>query len=220
VTCIGPKNINSEMAYISSSLFSTNVAKLIMSMEKKTSTGSGKEKVTTTEFAVDEADAAVRSMLVVHDGNKLAPYVPPPTPPEEKKPEKAVVVVDQQQVWVLFSLFFKTRALYPHFFPLRCAKLRPRPWLSTEGLASEHSCLLPSCKPSPSPCGWEARCDIFSIFPRCTILLSEKKLKISLHKHFRNAHARERLDKSLRLCEEWHIRCTLPSCPLPTPSVE
>lgn len=99
VTCIGPKNINSEMAYISSSLFSTNVAKLIISMEKKNTVGSGKEKVTTTEFVVDENDAAVRSMLVVNKGNKLPPYQPPAATTEQKKVEKAVVVVDEQKVW-------------------------------------------------------------------------------------------------------------------------
>jgi NAD(P) transhydrogenase len=114
VTCIGPKNINSEMAYISSSLFSTNVAKLIMSMEKKHTTGKGKEKVTTTEFVVDENDAAVRSMLVVNKGNKLPPYQPPAVQAEQKKVEKAVVVIDEQKVWMRKAAT-STVALYGAF---------------------------------------------------------------------------------------------------------
>lgn len=91
-TCIGYTNMNSRMANTSSSLFGTNVGKLILSMEVD-----GK-------FVVDEEDQAVRSMLVVHDGKKLEPFVPPPPPPQPEKVEVKAVVVSDQQIWTKKAL--------------------------------------------------------------------------------------------------------------------
>uniref|UniRef100_A0A7S0DKH4 proton-translocating NAD(P)(+) transhydrogenase n=1 Tax=Amorphochlora amoebiformis TaxID=1561963 RepID=A0A7S0DKH4_9EUKA len=86
VTCLGYTNMPSRMASTASQLFGGNVTKLISSMIDK----EGK-------FQVDiENDEAVRSMCVVHKGQKLEPYVPPPPPPkEEKKDEPVVEIVEE-----------------------------------------------------------------------------------------------------------------------------
>jgi len=75
VTCVGFKNMPGRMATTASTLFSGNVTKLIQSMDID-----GK-------WVIDEEDDAVRSMLLLRDGNKLSPFVPPPPPPSAKKDE-------------------------------------------------------------------------------------------------------------------------------------
>lgn len=95
VTCVGYNNFPARMANVASDLFSGNVSKLIASMDVD-----GK-------FEVNEEDEAVRSMLVVHKGNKLGPYVPPPPPPrapEVPKPEPEVI--DPKQVALEQALFY------------------------------------------------------------------------------------------------------------------
>jgi len=88
VKCVGYSNLPARMASVASQLFGGNVTKLIVSMDRD-----GK-------FVVDESDAAVRSMLVVHEGKKLDPYVPPApiiapsTDKEEAKEEKVDVQKD------------------------------------------------------------------------------------------------------------------------------
>eukprot|EP00468_Gymnochlora_sp_CCMP2014_P002468 CAMPEP_0167759946 /NCGR_PEP_ID=MMETSP0110_2-20121227/11308_1 /TAXON_ID=629695 /ORGANISM="Gymnochlora sp., Strain CCMP2014" /LENGTH=1001 /DNA_ID=CAMNT_0007646393 /DNA_START=85 /DNA_END=3090 /DNA_ORIENTATION=+ len=87
VTCVGYTNMPSRMATTASTLFGGNVTKLLTSMIDKEN-----------NFFVDlENDEAVRSMCVVHKGEKLDPYVPPPPPPqEEKKGEDPVVEVVEE----------------------------------------------------------------------------------------------------------------------------
>lgn len=88
VTCIGYTNITSRIANVASTLFSGNVSKLILSMEKD------------KKFVVDTVgDEAVRSMCVVQAGNKLAPYVPPPPPPKKIVLAEEVVVVDPKTAY-------------------------------------------------------------------------------------------------------------------------
>ena len=78
VHCVGYSNVPARMSNVASEMFSGNVTKLLSSMDRE-----GK-------FVVDEDDEAVRSMLVVHNGAKLDPYVPPP-PPEKTQEELEVV---------------------------------------------------------------------------------------------------------------------------------
>lgn len=83
VTVIGYTNMPARMANTASTLFGGNVSNLILSMDVK------------DKFTVDEVnDTAVRSMLVVKQGVKFAPYVPPPKPVvvEEKKEVEVVNV--------------------------------------------------------------------------------------------------------------------------------
>lgn len=86
-TCIGYTNMNSRMAEVSSALFSTNVTKLLLSMNIE------------DKFQINLEDEAVRSMLVVNAGEKLEPYVPPPPPPVEEKEVVTEVVVSEQEIW-------------------------------------------------------------------------------------------------------------------------
>mmetsp|Transcript_10455 Transcript_10455/g.17035 ORF Transcript_10455/g.17035 Transcript_10455/m.17035 type:complete len:1024 (+) Transcript_10455:45-3116(+) len=88
VNCVGYGNIPGRMASVASQLFGGNVTKLISSMNID------------DKFVVDEEDNAVRSMLVVHDGQKLDPYVPPPPPVQDvvEEEEVEVVVEDPQKV--------------------------------------------------------------------------------------------------------------------------
>lgn len=84
VTCVGYTNMPGRMANTASTLFGGNVTKLLSSMIDKEN-----------NFFVDlDNDEAVRSMCVVHKGQKLEPYVPPPPPPTEEK-EAVVEVVEE-----------------------------------------------------------------------------------------------------------------------------
>lgn len=84
-TVIGYTNINSRIAATSSFMFGGNVTKLLTSMEDKAGA-----------FIVDQQDDAVRSMLVVDQGEQLAPFVPPPPPPQAEKVEVEVVEADPE----------------------------------------------------------------------------------------------------------------------------
>jgi NAD(P) transhydrogenase len=85
VTCIGHTNIPALMSNTASFLYGGNVTKLLQSMEDKE----------TGNYVINHEDAAVRSMLILENGRRLAPYVPPPPPPQPEKVEEAVVVVDE-----------------------------------------------------------------------------------------------------------------------------
>lgn len=68
VTSVGYTNMPSRMAHTASTMFGNNVTKLLLSMERD------------EKFVIDLEDPAVRSMLVVNKGEKLAPYQPPAQP--------------------------------------------------------------------------------------------------------------------------------------------
>lgn len=92
ITVVGYTNIESRMASTASSLFAGNVTNLLLTMQDK------KDK----KFIVDLQDPAVRSMLCVHKGEALAPYVPPAAPPssattkDADKKKEAVVLTPEQ----------------------------------------------------------------------------------------------------------------------------
>ena len=76
ITCIGYTNMPSRMAFTASNLFSGNVTKFLLSMNKEAEDENSKDM-----WHVDlENDEAVRSICVVHKGKELDPYVPPPPP--------------------------------------------------------------------------------------------------------------------------------------------
>eukprot|EP01035_Chromulina_nebulosa_P017810 gene17810-23420_t len=90
VTVVGYTNIESRMAMTASSLFSGNVTNLLLSMVDKK----------TKQYIVDPDDPAVRSMLIVNQGESLPPYVPPVTAASTAKPAVAkkepVPLTDEQ----------------------------------------------------------------------------------------------------------------------------
>lgn len=81
VKMIGFTNMNSRMPGISSTLFSGNLTKLLQDMSTEREVEEGKQY----EFAINEDDEAVRSMLAVKDGKVLDPYVPPERPAQVSK---------------------------------------------------------------------------------------------------------------------------------------
>jgi len=88
VTCIGYTDMPSRLATTSSSLFSNNISKFLLSIGPHTSKEAG-------YFNIDHKDEAVRGMLVLENGKMMWPApAPPPPPPKEEKKEVAEVVID------------------------------------------------------------------------------------------------------------------------------
>ena len=89
VTCVGYANFPSRLSTTASTLFSGNVTKFVLSMERE------------KKYVVDLNDEAVRSMCVVDKGTKLDPYVPPPPPPQSTTTSatdtKTVAVVNPEE---------------------------------------------------------------------------------------------------------------------------
>jgi NAD(P) transhydrogenase len=74
ITCIGYTNLPSRMAQTSTNLFSGNISKFLLSMNKEDKEGDAPDT-----WHIDlENDEAVRSICCVHKGNSLEPYMPPP----------------------------------------------------------------------------------------------------------------------------------------------
>jgi NAD(P) transhydrogenase len=73
ITCIGYTNMPSRMGTTSSNLFSGNVSKFLLSMNKE-----GEDDKPDMWHIDTENDEAVRSICIVHKGKGLDPYVPPP----------------------------------------------------------------------------------------------------------------------------------------------
>jgi NAD(P) transhydrogenase len=74
VTCLGYTDLPSRLATTSSSLYSNNISKLLLSAGPHTT------KVK-DHFYIDHKDEAVRGMLVLDDGNLTWPAPLPPPPP-------------------------------------------------------------------------------------------------------------------------------------------
>jgi NAD(P) transhydrogenase len=84
VTCIGYTDLPSRLSTTSSSLYSNNISKFLLSAGPHTSKESG-------FYHIDHEDEAVRGMLVVEQGKMMFPAPLPPAPPaptekEEVKP--------------------------------------------------------------------------------------------------------------------------------------
>lgn len=84
VTCIGFTDLPSRLPTTSSSLYSNNISKLLLSMGPQTT------KVT-DHYYIDHEDEAVRGMLVVENGKMMWPAPLPPPPPPKKEEESKVV---------------------------------------------------------------------------------------------------------------------------------
>eukprot|EP00536_Pseudo-nitzschia_multiseries_P005118 jgi/Psemu1/318569/estExt_fgenesh1_pm.C_930008 len=96
VTCIGYTDLPSRLPTTSSSLYSNNISKLLLSAGPQTT------KVP-ERFYIDHDDEAIRGMLVVEQGKLMfPPPAPAPPPVVEKKVEEAVVVpeVDYKQIYM------------------------------------------------------------------------------------------------------------------------
>lgn len=90
VTCLGYTDLPSRLPTTSSSLYSNNIFKFLLS------TGPMTTKVK-EYYHIDHEDEAVRGMLVVEDGKLMWPApLPPPPPPTQTKDQDAVpeVVID------------------------------------------------------------------------------------------------------------------------------
>mmetsp|Transcript_21046 Transcript_21046/g.26576 ORF Transcript_21046/g.26576 Transcript_21046/m.26576 type:complete len:1056 (+) Transcript_21046:151-3318(+) len=89
VTCIGFTDLPSRLPTTSSSLYSNNISKFLLSIGPMTT------KVK-DHFYIDHEDEAVRGMLVLENGKMMWPApLPPPPPPTEKKED---VVVEEAPI--------------------------------------------------------------------------------------------------------------------------
>lgn len=89
VTCIGYTDMPSRLATTSSSLYSNNISKFLLSIGPHTSKEAG-------YFHIDHEDEAVRGMLVVENGKMMypAPVKALPPPPKEEEKDVPEVVID------------------------------------------------------------------------------------------------------------------------------
>lgn len=85
VISIGYTDLLSRLSTQSSSLYSNNIAKFLLSMGPQTTKTKG-------EFLIDESDQAVRGALVTRDGELMWPAPPLPLPPAPKTIAKEVVI--------------------------------------------------------------------------------------------------------------------------------
>ena len=107
ITCIGYTNLPSRMAQTSTNLFSGNISKFLLSMNKEDKEGDAPDM-----WHIDlENDEAVRSICCVHKGNPLEPYVPPPPEVveaaevvEEPPPDPKVVTMSSAKTITLGAL--------------------------------------------------------------------------------------------------------------------
>lgn len=84
VTCIGFTDLPSRLPTTSSSLYSNNISKFLLSIGPQTT------KVK-EHFYIDHEDEAVRGMLVLENGKMMWPApLPPPPPPKETKEAEVV----------------------------------------------------------------------------------------------------------------------------------
>jgi len=94
VTCIGYTDLPSRLPTTSSSLFSNNISKFLLSAGPQTT----KEK---SYYYVDHEDDAVRGMLVLEKGEMMWPApAPPPPPPKKETKEVEPEVIDYRAPYV------------------------------------------------------------------------------------------------------------------------
>lgn len=92
VTCIGYTDLVSRLPEQSSTLYSNNVTKFLLSAGPQTTKEKG-------HFLIDSEDQAVRGALVTRDGELTwpAPPLPPPPPPKKKAISTPEVVFDPHE---------------------------------------------------------------------------------------------------------------------------
>jgi NAD(P) transhydrogenase len=94
VTCLGYTDLPSRLPTTSSSLFSNNISKFLLSAGPHTSKEAG-------HYFIDHKDEAIRGMLVVENGKMMYPAPLPPLPPVvEKKEEVKVVEIDYKTPYI------------------------------------------------------------------------------------------------------------------------
>jgi NAD(P) transhydrogenase len=94
VTCLGYTDLPSRLPTTSSSLFSNNISKFLLSAGPHTSKEAG-------HYFIDHEDEAIRGMLVVENGKMMYPAPLPPLPPVvEKKEEVKVVEIDYKTPYI------------------------------------------------------------------------------------------------------------------------
>lgn len=96
VTCLGYTDLPSRLPTTSSTLYSNNISKFLLSAGPQTTHESG-------YFYIDHDDEAVRGMLVLENGKMMYPAPLPPAPAQVTKDEKkdeTPVVVDYRAPYV------------------------------------------------------------------------------------------------------------------------
>uniref|UniRef100_A0A7S3DSQ9 proton-translocating NAD(P)(+) transhydrogenase n=1 Tax=Entomoneis paludosa TaxID=265537 RepID=A0A7S3DSQ9_9STRA len=97
VTCLGYTDLPSRLSSTSSSLYSNNISKFLLSAGPQTTKEAG-------YYHIDHADEAVRGMLVVENGKMMYPAPLPPAPAvapaAEKKEEEKPVEIDYRAPYV------------------------------------------------------------------------------------------------------------------------
>lgn len=94
-SCIGYTDLPSRLPTTSSTLYSNNISKFLLSIGPQTTKNSG-------YFYIDHEDEAVRGMLVLEKGKLMypAPLPPPPPAAPKKEEEKAPVEIDYRAPYV------------------------------------------------------------------------------------------------------------------------
>ena len=95
VTCLGYTDLPSRLPTTSSSLYSNNISKFLLSIGPQTTKEQG-------YYFIDHNDEAVRGMLVVENGKMMFPAPAPPPPPvvEKKETQTIVPVVDYKKPYI------------------------------------------------------------------------------------------------------------------------
>ena len=88
VTCLGYTDLASRLPTTSSSLYSNNISKFLLSIGPHSTKEPG-------YYYIDHEDEAVRGMLVVENGKMMFPApLPPPPPPKEEVKEVTIAPPD------------------------------------------------------------------------------------------------------------------------------
>ena len=95
VTCIGYTDLPSRLPTTSSSLYSNNISKFLLSIGPQTTKEAG-------HYFIDHNDEAVRGMLVLEKGEMMWPAPTPPPPPvqQKKQEDEKPVEIDYRKPFV------------------------------------------------------------------------------------------------------------------------
>lgn len=94
VTCLGYTDLPSRLPTTSSTLYSNNISKFLLSAGPQTTKNA-------SYFYIDHEDEAIRGMLVVENGKMMYPApLPPPPPVVQKKEEVKVVEIDYKASYI------------------------------------------------------------------------------------------------------------------------